>query len=177
MRYVSLTIIFGGVMASVAVAQVQPAPAPATTAKPELRAAAVGGVPPASKPGALDGVWMPKSCQSEGQEQLDDKTRSALRLSVEHGEHKLYFLTDEEKMIGKRLSKSAITLDETDKTFELTITDGINKDQKVHGLYEVTDQALKLCYGPVNAARPTTFDAPKQKLGQFNEEWTRYKKK
>ena len=48
--------------------------------------------------------------------------------------------------------------------------------KKVHGIYEVTADTLKLCYGPEDKARPTKFESTKGS-GLFHEEWVRVKLK
>jgi len=128
-------------------------------------------------PKALDGVWLPTSLESLGAEQLKDDVKEGLRLSIEKGQHKLYFLTDPVKMLGQRVSASNFTVDEKAGTFELEITEGQSKGTKVHGLFEVKGDELKLCYGPADKERPKAFASSKEQPGVFNETWTRYKKK
>ena len=128
-------------------------------------------------PKAFVGVWVPVSCKYDGAEQMSDQTtRDSIRLSIENGQHKLYFLTDLAKMEGKRLSTATLSVDEKAGTFELTMTDGYKKGEKVHGVFAFDGDQMKLCYGPSDKPRPTKFDAPKDS-GAFNEVWTRHKKK
>jgi uncharacterized protein (TIGR03067 family) len=44
------------------------------------------------------------------------------------------------------------------------------KGQKRHGIYEIAGDQLKLCYGPIDKPRPTTFTAPPNS-GYFLEIW------
>ncbi len=141
-----------------------PEPVKALPATPEL-------------PKEIVGVWLPVSCQSDGAEQMGDKaTREAVRLSIENGSHKLYYLTDPVEMKGQRLSSAAFVVDEKNGTFTLNITEGKKKGEKVHGIYELKEDTLKLCYGPADKARPEKFESLKGS-DTFNEVWTRYKKK
>jgi uncharacterized protein (TIGR03067 family) len=140
-----------------------------TQAKAELPA------PAKVPPGPLDGVWLPERCEYQGKDELDAKLKDALRLSIENGEHKLYFLTDPAKMIGQRLSKAELTIDAKKGEFELAMNDGQRKGEKVHGIFEVKDDTLKMCYGPSTEARPTKFEATAEQKGVFNETWKRYK--
>lgn len=152
---------------------------------PEPQAAAQVPAPPASLPASSDpppptpkewvGVWAPVSCVYDGTEQMGDaKVKEAIRLSIEKGEYKLYYLTDPVEMVGKRLSLATLSVDEKAGTFALHITDGQKKGEKVHGIYELKGDTLKLCYAPADQPRPTKFEAPKGGVS-FNEEWARAK--
>lgn len=152
---------------------------------PEPQAAAQAPAPPATLPAATDpppptpkewvGVWAPVSCVYDGTEQMGDaKVRDAIRLSIEKGEYKLYYLTDPVELVGKRLSVATLSVDEKGGTFSLSITDGQKKGEKVHGIYELKGDTLKLCYAPSDKPRPTKFEAPKGGSA-FNEEWARAK--
>lgn len=151
---------------------------------PEPMAQAQAPAPPTTLPAAIEppptpkdwgGVWAPVSCVYDGTEQMGDaKVKEAIRLSIEKGEYKLYYLTDPVEMIGKRLSAATLTVDEKAGTFALSITDGQKKGEKVHGIYELKGDTLKLCYAPADQPRPTKFDAPKGGTA-FNEEWARAK--
>ena len=155
-------------------------------ADPPLKAPAVqqaGGTAPAAAdptPKQFVGVWVPVSCQFNGEEQWKgpdgEKVRDAIRLSIEGGQHKLYFITDPEKMLGQRVSTAGLTADEKGGTFELTMSEGFKKGEKVHGIFAFDGDQMKLCYGPADKPRPTKFEAPKGS-GTFNEVWTRHKKK
>ncbi len=164
-----ILLLAGGVLCVLAGVGFAQVPAP-TKALPPAEAS-----PPTPK--AFVGVWAPTSCVYDGVEQLGDaKVRDALRLSVENGEYKLYFLTDPVELIGKRVSAAKLTADEKAGTFGLTITDGQGKGKEVHGIYKIDGETMKLCYGPVDQARPTKFEAPKGAV-VFNEEWSRVKLK
>ena len=151
-------------------------PAPANGALPAPANAALP-VPAKVSPGVLDGVWVPEHCEYQGKDELDPKLKEALRLSIEKGEHKLYFLTDPVKMVGQRLSKAELTVDAKKGEFELAMNDGERKGEKVHGIYELSGDTLKMCYGPSTEARPTKFEAKAEQKDVFNETWTRFKTK
>ena len=150
-----------------------------TTVKAEVPAPANAALPVPAKvsPGVLDGVWVPEHCEYQGKDELDPKLKEALRLSIEKGEHKLYFLTDPVKMVGQRLSKAELTVDAKKGEFELAMNDGQRKGEKVHGIYELSGDTLKMCYGPSTEARPTKFEAKAEQKDVFNETWTRFKTK
>ncbi len=155
-------------------------------ADPPLKAPPVqqtGGSVPAttgSTPKAFVGVWVPTSCQFDGAEQWQGaegaKVREAIRLSIEGGQHKLYFITDAAKMLGQRLSTATLTVDEKAGTFELTMSDGHLKGEKRHGIFAFDGEQMKLCYGPADKPRPDKFEAAKGS-GTFNEVWVRHKAK
>ena len=133
--------------------------------------------PPVPTPKEWVGVWAPKSCVCDGAEMMGDaKSRDSIRLSIENGEYKLYVITDPVELVGKRLSVAALTVDEKGGTFALTIGSGLGEGKKVHGIYEVTADALKLCYGPADKPRPTKLESTKGS-GLFHEEWARVKLK
>lgn len=133
--------------------------------------------PPPPTPKEWVGVWAPVSCVCDGTEMMGDaKARDGIRLSVENGEYKLYLITDPVELVGKRLSVAALSVDEKAGTFALTITTGQGEGRKVHGVYEVTADKLKVCYGPADKDRPTKFESAKGS-GVFNEEWSRVKLK
>ena len=76
------------------------------------------------------------------------------------------------------LAMSAVELTATPngpKTIEFTFLDGALKGKKRHGIYELSGDTLKLCYGPSDKPRPTAFASPAGS-GYFNEVWTRERK-
>ena len=124
------------------------------------------------------GVWMPQSSVFNGKEQLPDKaSRDMIRLSIENGEYKLFYITDPDpdKMMGRRLATADLAVDEKAGTFELTIKDGGKKGDRRHGIFELTETGLKMCYGPADKPRPTKFEAPAGS-DNFCDTWERRKK-
>jgi uncharacterized protein (TIGR03067 family) len=107
-----------------------------------------------------------------GQEQMPDpKSRAAITLVVQDGEYRMYVLSDAKRQLHLRLFTADLRLDPASKAFELTVKDGDKKGQKRHGIYEVTDGRLRICYGPSEKPRPTRFEAPPGS-DYFLETWT-----
>ena len=122
------------------------------------------------------GVWMPQSSVFNGKEQLPDKaSREMIRLSIENGEYKLFYITDPGKMFGRKLAVADFTVDDKSGTFELKFKDGFKKGEKIHGIFELSETKLKLCYGPSEKPRPTKFEAPAGGEA-FCDTYERYKK-
>ena len=110
---------------------------------------------------AFTGIWIPQSSIYDGKEQLPNKaSREMMRLSIENGEYKLYYLTDPVNLMGRRLAVADFSVDEKAGTFELTIKDGIKKGTKLHGIYELGKSSMKICYAPAEKPRPTKFESP-----------------
>lgn len=141
----------------------------AGAAEPASDSPPVGPVPEAFKP--LQGVWKPLSVQYDATEQIPEaKTRSMLTMVVAGNEFRTYYRSDPKGEYGFRLFTTTVALDPGSKTFSLTVTDGQKKGESRHGIYEVTGDTLKLCYGPTDKPRPTAFAAPKGS-GIFFETW------
>ena len=124
----------------------------------------------------LQGFWKAESIQYDGKEQIPDaKQRGLLTLVVKDAEYRMYCLSDAAKDEHYRLFTADLKLDPATKTFELNVKDGQKKGERRHGVYEVTDKNLKLCYGPIDKPRPTKFEATKDSE-HFLEVWTPEKK-
>jgi uncharacterized protein (TIGR03067 family) len=138
---------------------------------PCLIAAAADPAKPAPDPTGMGGFWKPESVVYDGAEQFaDTAARRAITLVVKDGEYRVYFCKDKAKDLHVRLVTASLTADAAAKTVELTIKDGDKKGLKCHGLYEVKDGKLRICYGPVDKPRPTEFAAPAGS-GFFCEVW------
>jgi len=130
-------------------------------------------VPTELKP--FSGVWKPESIIHDGKQHADATARERIRLSIENNQYKMFYVTDAAKGLGQRLATSLLSVDSSSKQFELVFADGPRKGETLHGIYEVTEKTLKICYGPAGKnARPTKFDAPTGS-GFFCETWTREK--
>jgi uncharacterized protein (TIGR03067 family) len=127
-------------------------------------------VPPALLP--WNGVWSPLGCEYDGQQQLNGDSKSSIRLSIIGAEYRMYLITDEKQMMGRRLATSQLEVNDKAGTFVMTIQDGYRKGEKVHGIYKIDNDALRMCYGPASKPRPTEFAAPKGSE-VFNETWQR----
>lgn len=119
----------------------------------------------------LKGFWKCESIQFDGAEQMaNPKEREALTLVVKDAEYRMYTLSDPVKNLHLRLFTGEIALDAATNSFTLTVVDGREKGKKVHGIYELTADKFKTCYGPSDKPRPTKFEAPKDS-GLFVESW------
>lgn len=120
---------------------------------------------------SLNGYWKPESVQYDGKEQCPDaKSREPLTLVIEKSEYRMYYMTDAKEGKAIRLFVADFRMDSASRGFEMEVKDGNKKGLKVHGIYEVSNGTLKVCYGPIDKPRPTKFEAPTGS-GQFNEVW------
>lgn len=130
----------------------------------------------AADPKPWDGHYKPVSITFDEADQLleaDAKTR--MTLVVKDGEYRMFWQKDKGSELYLRLFTADLALDPAAKTFSLTVKDGRKKGQLLHGIYERTGDTLKICYGPADKPRPTTFAATKGS-GYFHEVWTAEKK-
>jgi uncharacterized protein (TIGR03067 family) len=132
------------------------------------------GDKPAVAPALLpwNGVWSPVSCEYDGQQQLNGDSKSGIRLSIVGAEYRMYLITDEKQMMGRRLATSQLQVNEKEGTFAMTIQDGYRKGEQIHGIYKIENDTLRMCYGPAAKPRPQQFNAPKGSE-VFNETWQR----
>jgi uncharacterized protein (TIGR03067 family) len=137
---------------------------------PLLADEAKPAVPPALLP--WNGVWTPQACEYDGQQQLNGDSKNGIRVSIIGAEHRMYLITDAKEMMGRRLATSQLQVDDKAMTFVMTIQDGYRKGERVHGIYKIENDTLRMCYGPANKPRPTEFAAPKGSE-VFNEVWAR----
>ncbi|MGL4423791.1 MAG: TIGR03067 domain-containing protein [Gemmataceae bacterium] len=119
----------------------------------------------------LTGFWKPVSVVYDGVEKFPEaKSRDAITLVVTEGEYRMYYCLNKAKDEHARLVTASLKLDEATKTLELNIIDGPRKGTKCHGLYEIKDGQIRICYGPVENPRPTKFAADAGS-GIFLEIW------
>ncbi len=124
----------------------------------------------------LNGFYKPESVQYEGKEQFPDaKSKAPITLVVKDGEYRMYYLSDAQKDLHVRVFTGDLKVDGAAKTFELIVKEGQKKGEKVHGIYELAEKQLKLCYCPADKPRPTTFAAAAGS-GCFFETWAVEKK-
>jgi uncharacterized protein (TIGR03067 family) len=156
--------------------EAKPAAPPAVEpTAPKVSAAAVPAapiVPTTEAVMAWNGVWTPQGCEFDGQQQLNGESKNSIRLSVVGTEYRMYLILDAKEMTGRRLSTADLSVDDKAGTFEMTIKDGYKKGERVHGIYAIKDDTLKVCYCPTGKPRPKEFAAPKGSE-VFNEVWTR----
>lgn len=169
-------LLIGGTVAAVVAVGCGPEPQAAAQVPAPVNKLPAGDPPPPT-PKEWVGVWAPVSCVCDGAEMMGEaKIRDTLRLSIENGEYKLYAITDPVELVGQKVSTATLAVDEKAGTFTLSIAAGHGEGKKVHGIFEVTPEKLKLCYGPADKTRPTKFESTKGS-GVFNEEWSRVKLK
>ena len=156
MRLSLLTTLVVALSAGPAFAQT-PAPVAAPVISDELK--------------ELQGNWKCASIVFDGVEQMaNPKEREALTLVVKAAEYRMYCVSDPAKDLHIRLFTGEIALDAATHSFTLTVVDGREKGKRVHGIYELTADQLKTCYGPADKPRPVKFEAAKGS-GQFVESW------
>jgi uncharacterized protein (TIGR03067 family) len=124
---------------------------------------------------APEGLWRPTSMVYEGKEMADAEAKEKMTLVLKDGEYRMFWTTDAAKDEGVRLFTGDVSFDPAKGTFEVAIKDGQKKGEKVHGIYQLKDGVLRLCYGPAEKARPAAF-ASQEGSGYFCESWTAVKK-
>ena len=156
MRLFLLTSFAAALTASTAFAQT-PAPVAAPAMSEEVK--------------MLQGFWKCQSIVFDGVEKMaNPKDRDALTLVVKGAEYRMFCVSDPVKDLHVRLFTGEIAVDAATRTFTLTVLGGQEKGKKVHGIYEVTKESFKTCYGPADKPRPTKFEAAKDS-GLFVESW------
>ena len=134
--------------------------------------------PPAAGNAGKDfnGVWAPVSVMHGGAEMMPTaESRESIRLSVANGVYSLFHVVDPKEGTGRRLATAAFDADAKAGTFTLTFQGGVKNGQKVHGLFELKGDDLKLCYTGDANPKPAKFESAKG-ADVFNETWKRGKK-
>lgn len=141
--------------------------------------------PPAAAPAndleKVQGYWKPLQCESEGKAMMPTDIMKQVTVVFDKNEYYLYFKDSKTDKDGKpiilRLALANVALDAT--TFPKTITfefaEGQLKGKKSHGIYELSGNQLKMCYGPAEKPKPTKFESPANS-GYFLETWARQQK-
>lgn len=132
--------------------------------------------PPAGDLGLLQGYWKPLSIEYEGRPQAASADELKKITAVyDQAEYHLYFKEPSKDPI--KLALMNVTLDPTTtpKTIVFEFARGPLAGQKRHGIYEVASNQLKLCYGPADKPKPSTFAAPPSS-GYFLEVWAKQAK-
>jgi uncharacterized protein (TIGR03067 family) len=142
--------------------------------------------PPAAAPandlGKIQGYWKPLQCETEGKAMMPTEIMKQVTVVFDKNEYYLYFKdskkTDKDgKPIVLRLALANVELDEkaVPKAITFEFAEGQLKGKKSHGIYELSGNQLKLCYGPVEKPKPTKFESPANS-GYFLETWARQQK-
>ena len=140
---------------------------------------AVGGNPPPSAPpgdlGLVQGNWKPLSVQFEGKPQMPADEMQKVTVVFDQTEYHLYYAdksVNPPKVLKLAVMNVAMDPATAPKTITFEFADGPLKGQKRHGIYELAGNQLKLCYGPAEKPRPTSFSAPPGS-GYFLAVWAR----
>ena len=124
----------------------------------------------------FNGVWAPASVMYGGEEMMPTaESRESIRLSVANGVYSLFHVVDPKEGTGRRLATAAFDADAKAGTFVLTFQGGVKDGQKVHGIFELKGDDLKVCYTPSANPMPAKFESAKG-TGVFFETWKRGKK-
>ena len=124
---------------------------------------------------ALQGNWKPTAVKWEELDQVTGDMLQQMTAVYDGSEYHLYFVDKgREGPRPLKLAVARVALDPTTspKTLTFEFARGPLKGQKLHGLYDLAGDRLRLCYGPADKPRPTAFAAPKGS-NAFCEEWVR----
>jgi uncharacterized protein (TIGR03067 family) len=127
---------------------------------------------------ALQGNWKPLQCDHEGVPQMQPEQMKQVTVVFDKNEYFLYFKDKDRDGKPKvlLLALLSVSLDPatSPKSINFEFKDGPLKGQKRHGIYELTGNQLKMCYGPADKPKPTEFKSPANS-GYFLEIWARQK--
>ncbi|MEQ9379867.1 MAG: TIGR03067 domain-containing protein, partial [Pirellulales bacterium] len=103
----------------------------------------------------IEGTWVLVGLEIDGKAVSEEDAR---KLSVINGADGTWSLWSE----GEELSRGTSTFDPTQepKALDFTPTTGDSKGQLFLGIYELGDDARKMCFAPTGKPRPTEFNAP-----------------
>ena len=101
----------------------------------------------------IAGTWRIVAIEEDGKRGEDDGKGE--KLTVVNGSDGTWSL----RLNGKESSKGTSTFDptKTPKTIDFTITEGNDKGQSYLGIYELGENARKLCFAQPGKERPTEF--------------------
>lgn len=124
----------------------------------------------------FNGVWAPVSVLHGGQEMMPTaEARESIRLTVANGTYNLFFVLDAKEGKGQRLATATFDADPKTASFVLTFQGGVKNGQKVHGIFELKGDDLKVCYTADTNPKPDKFESAKG-ADVFCETWKRVKK-
>lgn len=116
----------------------------------------------------MEGTWRATSYFADGKK-VPARDVAIMKLIIKgSGENEL--------QVGKQKHFGTYALDEsaTPKTIDIAITKGESKGKKKLGIYELKNNTLRICVGPLDGPRPTAFIS-EPKTGVWLEEWQRLK--
>lgn len=98
---------------------------------------------------AIDGTWLAASAELKGKK-LPKKSIESLKLTLKKGEY---------EVLAESTDRGTVTYDNSAKPKEMDIkgVDGPNKGKTFLAIYELKDDALKICYDLSGSSRPTEF--------------------
>jgi uncharacterized protein (TIGR03067 family) len=137
---------------------------------------AVGGnPPPADDLSALQGNWKPLSIKFEDKDMMAATELQKVTAVFDQKEYHLYYAdkaVNPPKVLKLAVANVGVDPNANPRVIEFTFATGPLQGQKCHGIYELAGNQLKLCYGPADKPRPTSFGAP-PKSGYFLEVWAK----
>jgi uncharacterized protein (TIGR03067 family) len=99
----------------------------------------------------FQGTWTFQSVESRGKEQPASEFKG---MSVTFEGDKYTVKQGDEVIQVARLKLDPST---SPKSFDVTVTEGLNKGAVMLGIYEVSEDTLKVCFDPDGKKRPTEF--------------------
>lgn len=103
---------------------------------------------------SMQGTWLLAAAELGG-EKFPDEIRKSIKMVLGDGK---YTVT-----VGTRPDKGTVKLDSATKpkSMDITGTEGPNKGKTFLAIYELSDDALKICYDLSGKSRPTEFKTTK----------------
>lgn len=140
---------------------------------------AAGADTPTGDLATLQGNWKPLSIEFEGKPQATAEQMKQMTSVFDNAEYHLYFVDkskdNQPKVLKLAVANVALDAATTPKSISFEFAEGPLKGQKRHGIYQVTGNELKMCYGPVEKPKPAKFEAPANS-GLFLEVWAKQAK-
>lgn len=124
---------------------------------------------------AVQGNWKPVSLKYENTDTMPVDMLKQVTGVYDANEFHLYFIDrgrEGPRPLKLMVAKATFDATTTPKSMTFECDRGPLKGQKLHGIYELNATTIKLCYGPVEKPKPTSFDEAKGS-GCFNEVWQR----
>jgi uncharacterized protein (TIGR03067 family) len=103
----------------------------------------------------IQGVWMPVQAFL-GVQKLPEDTLRTMRLKITDDQY--------EVVVGRDAERGQLKLDPSvkTKTLDIICKEGPNKGKTVLGIYELSDETLRVCYALTGDKRPTAFDVKEE---------------
>jgi uncharacterized protein (TIGR03067 family) len=101
----------------------------------------------------FQGAWDMQSLDQGGKSTPADEAKS-LRLVLK-GDHW------EMQEAGKKIGAGTFAINPQTKSIDRTDSEGKDAGKKFHGIYEISGDTLRTCWGPAGKDRPATFETKK----------------